>query len=142
MSTIKLTVNGKAVSADVEDRTLLVHLLRETLNLTGTHVGCDTSQCGACVVHIDGKAVKNLPQAMGKPGHNTPEGTYTVMSEHTNYTMDSSTYGVPVDAAEGYRTTVEIAVRRLVIPRSGRRSQASRTDSMLSIGSPIPMKTQ
>ncbi len=59
MSTIKLTVNGKAVSADVEDRTLLVHLLRENLNLTGTHVGCDTSQCGACVVHIDGKAVKS-----------------------------------------------------------------------------------
>ena len=59
MSTIKLTVNGKAVSADVEDRTLLVHLLRETLNLTGTHVGCDTSQCGACVVHVNGKAVKS-----------------------------------------------------------------------------------
>src|SRR6202790_500087 len=59
VSTIKLTVNGKAVSADVEDRTLLVHLLRENLNLTGTHVGCDTSQCGACVVHIDGKAVKS-----------------------------------------------------------------------------------
>ena len=59
MSTIKLTVNGKAVSADVEDRTLLVHLLRETLNLTGTHVGCDTSQCGACVVHVDGKAIKS-----------------------------------------------------------------------------------
>ena len=59
MSTIKLTVNGKAVSADVEDRTLLVHLLRENLNLTGTHVGCDTSQCGACVVHVDGRAVKS-----------------------------------------------------------------------------------
>jgi len=58
VSTIKLTVNGKAVSVDVEDRTLLVHLLRENLNLTGTHVGCDTSQCGACVVHIDGKAAK------------------------------------------------------------------------------------
>jgi carbon-monoxide dehydrogenase small subunit len=52
VSTIKLTVNGKAVSADVEDRTLLVNLLRDHLNLTGTHVGCDTSQCGACVVHI------------------------------------------------------------------------------------------
>jgi carbon-monoxide dehydrogenase small subunit len=49
-------VNGKAVSADVEDRTLLVHLLRDHLNLTGTHIGCDTSQCGACVVHIDGRA--------------------------------------------------------------------------------------
>ena len=59
MSTVKLTVNGKAVSVDVEDRTLLVQLLRENLNLTGTHVGCDTSQCGACVVHIDGRAVKS-----------------------------------------------------------------------------------
>ena len=58
MSTVKLTVNCKAVSADVEDRTLLVHLLRENLNLTGTHVGCDTSQCGACVVHMDGHAIK------------------------------------------------------------------------------------
>src|SRR4051812_984814 len=51
VSTVKLTVNGKSVSASVEDRTLLVHLLRENLNLTGTHVGCDTSQCGACIVH-------------------------------------------------------------------------------------------
>ena len=59
MSTVKLTVNGKAVSADVEDRTLLVHLLRDHLNLTGTHVGCDTSQCGACVVEVDGKSVKS-----------------------------------------------------------------------------------
>ena len=59
MSTVKLTVNGKAVSAEVEDRTLLVHLLRDHLNLTGTHVGCDTSQCGACVVHIDGQPVKS-----------------------------------------------------------------------------------
>ena len=59
MSTIKLTVNGKAVSAEVEDRTLLVHLLREHLNLTGTHVGCDTSQCGACVVMIDGYSAKS-----------------------------------------------------------------------------------
>ena len=59
VSTVKLTVNGKTVSADVEDRTLLVHLLRDHLNLTGTHIGCDTSQCGACVVHLDGKAVKS-----------------------------------------------------------------------------------
>ena len=59
MSTVKLTVNGKAVSVDVEDRTLLVHLLRENLNLTGTHVGCDTSQCGACVVDVDGLAAKS-----------------------------------------------------------------------------------
>ena len=55
---ISLNVNGKAVSAQVEDRTLLVELLRENLRLTGTHVGCDTSQCGACVVHVDGRSVK------------------------------------------------------------------------------------
>ena len=66
MSTVKLTVNGKAVSAEVEDRTLLVHLLRENLNLTGTHVGCDTSQCGACVVHIDGRAVKSCTVLVGQ----------------------------------------------------------------------------
>jgi aerobic carbon-monoxide dehydrogenase small subunit len=59
MATVSMTVNGKAVSANVEDRTLLVQFLRETLELTGTHVGCDTSQCGACVVHVDGKAVKS-----------------------------------------------------------------------------------
>ena len=56
---VAMTVNGKTVSADVEPRTLLVHYLREHLRLTGTHVGCDTSQCGACVVHLDGKAVKS-----------------------------------------------------------------------------------
>ncbi len=58
MTTVSMTVNGKEVSADVEDRTLLVDYIRENLKLTGTHVGCDTSQCGACVVHVDGKAVK------------------------------------------------------------------------------------
>ena len=58
MTSVSLAVNGKPVSADVEGRTLLVDYLRETLRLTGTHVGCDTSQCGACVVHIDGEAVK------------------------------------------------------------------------------------
>jgi aerobic carbon-monoxide dehydrogenase small subunit len=59
MPTVELTVNGKRVSAQVEARTLLVQMLREKLALTGTHVGCDTSQCGACVVHVDGKAVKS-----------------------------------------------------------------------------------
>src|SRR6202790_3533074 len=66
VSTVKLTVNGKAVSAEVEDRTLLVQLLRDHLNLTGTHVGCDTSQCGACVVHIDGRAVKSCTVLVGQ----------------------------------------------------------------------------
>ena len=57
--TVSMTVNGKAVSAEVENRTLLVHYLRESLRLTETHVGCDTSQCGACVVHVNGESVKS-----------------------------------------------------------------------------------
>jgi carbon-monoxide dehydrogenase small subunit len=56
---VTMTVNGKSRSGEVEGRTLLVNFLRETLNLTGTHVGCDTSQCGACVVHVNGQAVKS-----------------------------------------------------------------------------------
>jgi aerobic carbon-monoxide dehydrogenase small subunit len=56
---VSLTVNGKAVSAELEPRTLLVQLLRERLGLTGTHVGCDTGQCGACTVHVNGRAVKS-----------------------------------------------------------------------------------
>src|SRR5258707_4802964 len=59
MPSVSLTVNGRKVSADIEPRTLLVQLLREKLGLTGTHVGCDTSQCGACVVHVDGTSIKS-----------------------------------------------------------------------------------
>ena len=59
MTTVTMTVNGSIQSGPVEGRTLLVEFLRDGLGLTGTHVGCDTSQCGACVVHVDGKAVKS-----------------------------------------------------------------------------------
>lgn len=59
MSKVTMTVNGRTVSAEAEGRTLLSSYLREGLGLTGTHVGCDTGQCGACVVHVDGKAVKS-----------------------------------------------------------------------------------
>ncbi len=59
MSALSMTVNGKTVSADVEERTLLVYFLRDHLRLTGTHIGCDTDQCGSCVVHVDGRAVKS-----------------------------------------------------------------------------------
>ena len=59
MPTVCMRVNGKEVTGEVEGRTLLVEFLRNKLGLTGTHVGCDTSQCGACVVHVDGKAVKS-----------------------------------------------------------------------------------
>ena len=58
MATVEMTVNGKEVRGEVEPRTLLVEYLREHLRLTGTHVGCDTSQCGACVIHLDGDSVK------------------------------------------------------------------------------------
>jgi carbon-monoxide dehydrogenase small subunit len=59
MATISLRLNGKPIRADVEARTLLVEILRDRLGLTGTHVGCDTSQCGACTVHVDGRSVKS-----------------------------------------------------------------------------------
>ncbi|MFK8035043.1 MAG: (2Fe-2S)-binding protein [Hyphomicrobiales bacterium] len=59
MTTVAMTINGRQVSTDVEDRTLLVDYIRDHHNLTGTHIGCDTSQCGACVVHVNGTAVKS-----------------------------------------------------------------------------------
>ncbi|MFC3615871.1 (2Fe-2S)-binding protein [Lutimaribacter marinistellae] len=59
MTQVSMTVNGKSVSGEVEGRTLLVNFLRDQLSLTGTHVGCDTGQCGACMVHVDGEAVKS-----------------------------------------------------------------------------------
>jgi carbon-monoxide dehydrogenase small subunit len=58
MTSLTLTVNGKTVRTEIDPRTLLVEFLRNTLHLTGTHVGCDTSQCGACTVHLDGRAIK------------------------------------------------------------------------------------
>jgi len=58
-ATVSFTLNGKSVSADVENRTLLVDLIRDHLGQTGTHVGCDTSQCGACVIHVNGRSVKS-----------------------------------------------------------------------------------
>ena len=59
MPLVEIEINGKKISSEVEERQLLVHFLRDDLNLTGTHVGCDTSQCGACVIHLDGDAVKS-----------------------------------------------------------------------------------
>ena len=77
MPAVSLTVNGRDVTVDVEPQTLLVELLREKLDLTGTHIGCDTSQCGACVVHVDGRSVKSCSmlavEAVGR-GVTTIEG--------------------------------------------------------------------
>ncbi|MGH7119995.1 MAG: (2Fe-2S)-binding protein [Acetobacteraceae bacterium] len=90
MPQVALTVNGKKVTVDVEGRTLLVELLREKLGLTGTHVGCDTSQCGACVVNLDGVSVKSCTmlalQAAGSAvttieGLAKPDGTLHPMQE-------------------------------------------------------------
>jgi carbon-monoxide dehydrogenase small subunit len=90
MPQVTLTVNGKSHTVEVEGRTLLVELLREQLRLTGTHVGCDTSQCGACVVHVDGDSVKSCTllavQADGSEvttieGLAKPDGTLHPMQE-------------------------------------------------------------
>jgi aerobic carbon-monoxide dehydrogenase small subunit len=90
MPQVGLTVNGKSVTADVEARTLLVEMLREKLGLTGTHVGCDTSQCGACVVHVNGMSIKSCTmlavQAEGAAvttieGLAAPDGTLHPMQE-------------------------------------------------------------
>jgi carbon-monoxide dehydrogenase small subunit len=87
---VKLTVNGKAVEALVEPRTLLIHFLREQLNLTGPHIGCDTSHCGACTVDLDGKSVKSCTifavQADGADvltieGMAAPDGTLHALQE-------------------------------------------------------------
>ncbi|MGP1396679.1 MAG: (2Fe-2S)-binding protein [Inquilinaceae bacterium] len=89
-TTVSMTVNGKAVTRDVDPRTLLVQFLRDELNLTGTHVGCDTSQCGACVVHVDSRSVKACTmlasQAEGTSvttieGLAAPDGTLHPMQE-------------------------------------------------------------
>jgi carbon-monoxide dehydrogenase small subunit len=66
MATVNLKINGKAQSFDVEDRTLLVNLIRDHAQLTGTHVGCDTSQCGACTIHMNGVAVKSCTVLAGQ----------------------------------------------------------------------------
>lgn len=90
MTKVTMTVNGKAVSGEVEGRTLLSAFLREGLGLTGTHVGCDTSQCGACVVHVDGRPVKScsvfasdLEGATVRTieGMNNPDGSLSVIQQ-------------------------------------------------------------
>ncbi|MDX2484057.1 MAG: (2Fe-2S)-binding protein [Pseudodonghicola sp.] len=90
MTQVSMTVNGVAASGDVEGRTLLVSFLRDQLELTGTHVGCDTSQCGACVVHVNGEAVKSCTmlalEAEGAEvstieGQAAPDGTLNVIQQ-------------------------------------------------------------
>lgn len=90
MTQVNMTVNGKAAKGEVEGRTLLVQFLRENLGMTGTHVGCDTSQCGACVVHVNGEAVKSCTmlavEAQGAEvatieGQAAPDGTLNTIQQ-------------------------------------------------------------
>ena len=90
MTKITMTVNGKSASGDVEGRTLLSSFLREDLDLTGTHVGCDTSQCGACVVHVNGVAVKSCTMLAAEAdgadvatieGQAAPDGTLNTIQQ-------------------------------------------------------------
>ncbi len=124
---VSMKVNGKAVSAEVEARTLLVTFIRENLRLTGTHVGCDTAQCGACTVHMNGKAVKAcsmlVMQAEGADiltieGLAKPDGTLHAMQaafkEHHGLQCGFCTPGVvmnAVDFAKRHPTASEQEVR-------------------------------
>jgi carbon-monoxide dehydrogenase small subunit len=112
MASLSMTVNGVAVSAEVEDRTLLVHFLREQLRLTGAHVGCDTSQCGACVVHVNGRAVKSCTmfavqaggddivtiEGLAKNGH--PHPLQAAFQEHHALQCGFCTPGMIMTAAD------------------------------------------
>ncbi|SET08173.1 (2Fe-2S)-binding protein [Oceanicella actignis] len=112
MTIVSMRVNGRAVAGEVEDRTLLVEFLREGLSLTGTHVGCDTSQCGACVVHVNGSAVKSCTmlalEAQGAEvttieGMAAPDGSLGVIQrafqEHHGLQCGFCTPGMVMSAA-------------------------------------------
>ena len=124
---ISMTVNGKPVSAEVESRTLLVTFIRENLRLTGTHVGCDTSQCGACTIHMNGRAVKSCNvlaiQAEGADiltieGLAQPDGTLHPMQEafreHHGLQCGFCTPGMvmnAIDLAKGHPNLTETEIR-------------------------------
>jgi carbon-monoxide dehydrogenase small subunit len=113
MTKISITVNGKSVSGEVEGRTLLVDFLRKDLRLTGTHVGCDTSQCGACTVHVDGVAVKSCTMLAAEAdganvatieGQAAPDGTLNTIQaafhEHHGLQCGFCTPGMVMAAAD------------------------------------------
>ena len=127
MSKVSMTVNGKAVAAEVEPRTLLVSFIREQLRLTGTHVGCDTAQCGACTVHMNGKAVKSCnmlalqadgAQILTIEGVAKPDGTLHPMQEafrtHHGLQCGFCTPGMvmsAIDIAKNHTNPTEATIR-------------------------------
>ena len=127
MPKVSMTVNGKAVTAEVEARTLLVNFIREKLRLTGTHVGCDTAQCGACTVHVNGKAVKSCnllalqadgAQIVTIEGVAEPDGTLHPMQEafrtHHGLQCGFCTPGMvmsAIDIAQNHANPTEETVR-------------------------------
>ena len=114
---VSMTVNGKAVSHEVEERTLLVNYIRETLKLTGTHVGCDTAQCGACTVHMNGKAIKSCNiVAMQAEGANitTIEGVAKAFKEHHGLQCGFCTPGMvmsAIDLVKNFPNPTEAQIR-------------------------------
>ena len=116
MTSIKLTVNGKQVSKEVEPRTLLVELIRDQLHLTGTHVGCDTSQCGACTVHVNGKSVKSCTMlAVEAAGQavTTIEGLANGSGMHPMQEAFRECHGLQCGfCTPGFLTTVTAGLRR------------------------------
>jgi len=127
MSKVSMTVNGKSVAAEVEPRTLLVNFIREQLRLTGTHVGCDTAQCGACTVHMNGKAVKSCnmlalqadgAQILTIEGVAKPDGTLHPMQEafrtHHGLQCGFCTPGMvmsAIDIAKNHTNPTEATIR-------------------------------
>ncbi len=127
MATVSMTVNGKAVSGEIEGRTLLVEFLRQGQRLTGTHVGCDTSQCGACVVHVNGAPVKSCTmfaaEAEGTEvatieGMANPDGSLSVIQQafqdHHGLQCGFCTPGMVMSAAallKSYTAPTEAQIR-------------------------------
>ena len=132
---VSLSVNGKAVTADIDPRTLLAQLLREQLHLTGTHIGCDTGQCGACTVHLDGRAVKacNMlaAQAQGanvttiegiSAGNGELHPMQAAFREHHGLQCGFCTPGMIMNAIELVQPDLVVLLEPSVLTNGGRSS--------------------
>jgi lipoprotein-anchoring transpeptidase ErfK/SrfK len=107
----KITINARIFGKDFGDGVFGNESRVANITVGDAVVAWADGATHQMTVNVNGKVARTIPISMGKPAHETPVGTYVVMSEHTDYTMDSSTYGVPVDSSAGYRTTVSVASR-------------------------------